>query len=60
MKKLFAVGVFSVLCAASTAFVLHLPGHDPVRGLEGPDVRLSSDDRQSDQPIKGTEGPDIS
>jgi hypothetical protein len=62
MKKLFAVSLFSVVLAASTAFALHLPEQEPVKGTEGPDVRLVAFafPGGSDQPVKGIEGPDVS
>ena len=59
MKKLFAASVFATVLAASTAFAFELPSApQPIRGTEGPDIRLTQDD-QSTQPIRGSEGPDI-
>ncbi len=59
MKKLFAAGVIATVLAASTALAFELPSDpQPIRGTEGPDVRLTQDD-QSTQPIKGVEGPGI-
>ncbi len=59
MKKLFAAGLIATVLAASTAFAFELPsGPQPIRGTEGPDVRLTQND-QPTQPIKGVEGPGI-
>jgi hypothetical protein len=58
MKKLLSVCVVATVLAASSAFAFQLPDQQPVRGIEGPDVRLSTD-HQSAQPSMGTEGPDV-
>ena len=58
MKKVFAATLIATLIAASTALAFELPSTQPIRGTEGPDIRLTQDD-QSTQPIMGTEGPDI-
>ena len=58
MKKLFAGTVLATVLTASAAVALERPATQPVRGTEGPDVRLSQSD-QSTQPIKGVEGPGI-
>jgi len=58
MKKVFAATLIATLIAASTALAFELPSTQPIRGTEGPDIRLTQDD-QSTQPIRGTEGPDI-
>jgi hypothetical protein len=58
MRKLFVASVIATVLAASTAFALELPATQPIRGTEGPDVRLTQDD-QATQPIKGVDGPDI-
>lgn len=58
MKKLFAASAIATVLAASTAFAFELPSTQPIRGTEGPDIRLTQDD-QSTQPVRGIEGPDI-
>ena len=58
MRKLFVASVIASVLAASTAFAFELPATQPIRGTEGPDVRLTQDD-QAPQPIKGVDGPDI-
>jgi len=58
MKKVFAATLIATLIAASTALAFELPSTQPIRGTEGPDIRLTQDD-QSTQPIRGSEGPDI-
>jgi hypothetical protein len=58
MKKLLVTGLVATVLAASTAFAFSLPATQPVKGTEGPDVRLIKDD-QSSRPIRGTEGPDV-
>ncbi len=58
MRKFFAFGVIAIVLAASTALAFELPATQPIRGTEGPDIRLTQDD-QSTQPIRGAEGPDI-
>ncbi|HSC70318.1 MAG TPA: hypothetical protein VLH58_03145 [Candidatus Methylomirabilis sp.] len=57
MRKLFVASVIATVLAASTAMAFELPATQPVRGTEGPDVRLTQSD-QATQPIKGVEGPD--
>jgi hypothetical protein len=57
MKKLLAAGVIATVLAASTAFAFELPSTpQPIRGTEGPDVRLTQSG-QPTVPIKGVEGP---
>lgn len=58
MKKVFVATLIATLLAASTAFAFELPSSQPIRGTEGPDVRLRQAD-QSTQPIMGSEGPDV-
>jgi hypothetical protein len=58
MKKLFAASVIAAVLAASAAFAFELPSSQPVKGTEGPDVRLTQND-QSTQTVKGIEGPDV-
>jgi hypothetical protein len=59
MKKLLSVCVVATVLAASSAFAFPLTDHQPVKGIEGPDVRLT-DDEQSGQPVKQEpEGPDV-
>jgi len=60
MKKLFAVSVFSVVIAASTAFAFDMLDRQPVKGIEGPDSNLVAFAfLQGDvQPVRGVEGPD--
>lgn len=58
MRKAFAATLIATLLAASAALAFELPPTQPIRGTEGPDIRLTQDD-QSTQPIKGTEGPGI-
>jgi hypothetical protein len=59
MKKLIAAAVISSVLAASTALAFELPSTpQPIRGTEGPDIRLTQTD-QPTQPIKGVEGPGI-
>jgi hypothetical protein len=58
MKKLFVASLIATMLAASTAFAFEARASQPVKGTEGPDIRLTAD-RQSTQPVKGTEGPDI-
>jgi hypothetical protein len=57
MKKLLATGLMAVLFAASTAFAFDVPSTQPIKGTEGPDVRVETE--RPGQPIKGTEGPDV-
>jgi hypothetical protein len=57
MKKLLVAGLVATVLAASTAFAFALPATQPIRGTEGPDVRLTQDDH-STQPVKGVERPD--
>ncbi len=58
MKKLFVASLIATLLAASTAFAFDPPSTQPVRGTEGPEIRLT-DDQQSPQPVREPEGPDI-
>jgi hypothetical protein len=58
MKKLFAATVITTVLAASMAFAFELPSRQPVKGTEGPDVRLIQNNH-STQPDKGVEGPDV-
>ena len=58
MKGLFVANVVAAVLAASTAVALELPATQPIRGTEGPDVRLTQNG-QPMQPIKGIEGPGI-
>ncbi len=59
MKKLFAAGVMATVLAASTALAFELPSApQPIRGTEGPDVRLTVSHRAT-QSITGIEGPDV-
>lgn len=58
MKRLFAASVSATVLAASTALAFQLPSSQPIKGIEGPDVRLTQND-QSRQPVKGIEGPDV-
>ena len=59
MRKLLAAGVIAIVLAASTAFAFELPSApQPIRGTEGPDMRLTQGD-QPTVPIKGVEGPGI-
>jgi hypothetical protein len=58
MKKLLATCIIATVLAASAAVALERPATQPVRGTEGPDVRLFQND-QATQPIKGVEGPGI-
>jgi hypothetical protein len=58
MKKVFAATLIATLLAASTALAFERPSTQPIRGTEGPDIRLIQDN-QATQPIKGIEGPGI-
>jgi len=58
MKKLFAASVFAIVLAASTAFAFEVRAPQPVKGTEGPDIRLAGD-HQSTLPVEGPEGPDV-
>lgn len=58
MKKLVFAGVIATVLAASTALAFELPSTQPIKGTEGPDVRLTESHRPT-QPVKGIEGPGI-
>ena len=58
MKKLFVGSVLAAVLAASTAFAFELRSSQPVKGTEGPDVRLAQSG-QATQTVKGIEGPDV-
>jgi hypothetical protein len=58
MRKLFLATLIASVLAASTAFADERPSAPPVKGTEGPDVRVSQSDA-STQPVKGPEGPGI-
>jgi hypothetical protein len=59
MKKLFAASVFATVLAASTAFAFELPSApQPIKGIEGPDIRLAEVQHPS-LPVEGPEGPDV-
>ena len=59
MKKMFAASVLVAVLTASTVFAAEQPSTtQPVKGTEGPDIRLTQDD-ESSQPVRGIEGPDV-
>ena len=59
MKHLFAASVIAAVLAASAALAFESPATQPIRGTEGPDVRLA-DDQHPTQPVKQEpEGPDV-
>lgn len=58
MKKVFAATLVTVLLSASAAFAFELPATQPVKGTEGPEIRLIEGGR-STQTVKGIEGPDV-
>jgi hypothetical protein len=59
MKKLFAAAVIATVLAASTALAFELPsGPQPIRGIEGPDIRLT-DVQQPAMHVEDPEGPDV-
>ncbi|HSB71472.1 MAG TPA: hypothetical protein VLT62_19260 [Candidatus Methylomirabilis sp.] len=53
MKTLLAASLAATVLAASMAFAIELPVSQPIKGPEGPDVRLHAEGR----PVIGGEGP---
>lgn len=59
MKKLFAAGLVATVLAASTALAFELPSTpQPIRGTEGPDIRMTEVQHPS-MHVEGPEGPDV-
>ena len=58
MKKLFAASVVATVLAASTALAFEPSYMQPIRGTEGPDIRLVVVQHPS-LPVDGPEGPDV-
>ena len=58
MKKLIVASVIATVLAASTALAFEVPSTQPIRGTEGPDIRLTGV-RHPSLLVEGPEGPDI-